>query len=128
MNSAMHYAHDGVYLLAFGTVGCAVFPEGAIVENGEPPGWPIGACPSARHRWNILTCTWDEIPLSVEEAWAQARFKRDELLAACDWRASAAAESGIPLAAEWRAYRQALRDITAQPDPAALLWPEAPHE
>ncbi|MBB6578942.1 hypothetical protein HNP33_003047 [Comamonas odontotermitis] len=128
MTQAVHYAHDGTYLIGFGTVGGAVFPDGALIELGYPPGWPLTSCPSPRHRWNIKTCTWDEEPISTEEAWAQVRYKRDQLIAATDWRIFAAAEAGAPLAKEWQAYRQALRDVTTQKDPAAVVWPVAPHE
>ena len=27
---------------------------------------------------------------------------------------------------QWQAYRQALRDITEQPDPFNIVWPETP--
>ncbi|MGG4054103.1 phage tail assembly chaperone [Delftia tsuruhatensis] len=37
-----------------------------------------------------------------------------------------AQETGEPMPAPWLAYRQALRDITDQPDPLAIVWPTAP--
>jgi len=123
MSSTVNYAHDGTYLLGFGSAGGAVYPEGSIVEAGYPPGWPIPQCPSARHRWNIHTAQWDETPLTDEEAWAQVRAKRDELLAASDREVMKAYESGVPLAKEWRDYRQALRDITMKADPRDVIWP-----
>jgi Phage tail assembly chaperone protein len=124
MSSTVNYAHDGTYLLGFGSAGGAVYPEGSIVEAGYPPGWPIPQCPSARHRWNIHTAQWDETPLTDEEAWAQVRAKRDELLAASDREVMKAYEAGVPLAKEWRDYRQALRDITSQTDPCKVFWPD----
>ena len=59
--------------------------------------------------------TWDEI-----------RVVRNAGLQASDWTQL----SDVPLSDEdkaaWIAYRQALRDITGQADPAAVVWPEAP--
>ncbi|MNS81279.1 hypothetical protein D3C71_1604780 [compost metagenome] len=126
MTTAVHYAHDGTYLLAFGSVSGAVFPEGSLVEEGYPPGWPLTSCPSHRHRWNIHTLQWDETPVPAEDAWAKVRAMRDELLAATDWRVMVAAEAGGALPQAWRDYRQALRDITKQEDPAQIEWPVAP--
>ncbi|WP_312463038.1 phage tail assembly chaperone [Comamonas sp.] len=123
MSNNVNYAHDGTYLLGYGSAGGAVYPEGSIVVAGYPPGWPIPQCPSSRHRWNIHTAQWDETPLTDEEAWAQVRAKRDELLAASDREVMKAYEAGIPLAKEWRDYRQALRDITSQTDPCTVIWP-----
>lgn len=123
MSNNVNYAHDGTYLLGYGSAGGAVYPEGSIVVAGYPPGWPIPQCPSSRHRWNIHTAQWDETPLTEEEAWAQVRAKRDELLAASDREVMKAYEAGIPLAKEWRDYRQALRDITSQTDPCTVIWP-----
>tara|TARA_R110002153_G_scaffold93678_1_gene226479 strand:- start:17 stop:292 length:276 start_codon:yes stop_codon:yes gene_type:complete len=55
-----------------------------------------------------------------DRAAAQVREERDELLAACDWRAS----SDVTMSDEWRNYRQALRDVPSQlPD---VTWPTAP--
>ncbi|TDS74423.1 phage tail assembly chaperone [Comamonas sp. JUb58] len=126
MSSTVNYAHDGTYLLGFGSAGGAVYPEGSIVEAGYPPGWPIPQCPSARHRWNIHTAQWDETPLTDEEAWAQVRAKRDELLAASDREVMKAYEAGVPLPKEWRDYRQALRDITLNEPTFNVVWPHIP--
>tara|TARA_Y100000361_G_scaffold148753_1_gene162048 strand:+ start:671 stop:988 length:318 start_codon:yes stop_codon:yes gene_type:complete len=41
-------------------------------------------------------------------AWKQLRTQRNNKLAVTDWRAS----SDITMSDEWKAYRQALRDIT----------------
>ena len=54
-----------------------------------------------------------------EQAWAagannraaaQVREERDAKLSSCDWMAS----SDVAMSAEWRTYRQALRDLPAQ--------------
>lgn len=66
-------------------------------------------------------------PIDTSEvAWANARRRRDRMLAACDWITVRAVEQGQPVPNAWSAYRQALRDITDQEDPFNLTWPEAP--
>jgi len=52
------------------------------------------------------------------------RNKRDQLLIASDWTQL----PDVPLTtkAAWAIYRQALRDITSQPDPFNITWPTPP--
>ena len=52
------------------------------------------------------------------------RKKRNALLAASDWTQL----PDVPLETKeaWAAYRQALRDITEQPDPFNIVWPTPP--
>jgi len=60
---------------------------------------------------------------AADRAWAGLRSERDSKLAATDWRAS----SDLTLAADWAAYRQALRDLPANTDdPASPIWPSEP--
>lgn len=55
---------------------------------------------------------------------AEAREKRNELLQASDW--TQVADSLVDKAA-WAAYRQELRNITAQDGfPHVITWPTAP--
>jgi hypothetical protein len=66
--------------------------------------------------------TRDTIP--IDYVWERLRFRRDQLLAASDFRM-------IPDApwdrGPWEAYRQALRDLPANTtDPRAAVWPEPP--
>ncbi|NCX82346.1 MAG: hypothetical protein EBX42_12230 [Betaproteobacteria bacterium] len=53
------------------------------------------------------------------------RCERNEKLTACDWTDtfSARARLGEERFTAWQTYRQALRDITLQEDPYALVWP-----
>jgi hypothetical protein len=60
------------------------------------------------------------------DAWSEVRLERNQLLRSSDWIVTRATERGEPVPAEWVAYRQALRDITGQPDPLAIIWPTAP--
>ena len=58
-------------------------------------------------------------------SWQALREKRDQALAASDWRAL----KDVTLSAAWRDYRQALRDLPQDHDEAndaADNWPEAP--
>lgn len=47
----------------------------------------------------------------LECANEELRRERDRLLAETDWMVTKAAEVGQPLAPEWAAYRQALRNL-----------------
>lgn len=66
------------------------------------------------------------LPSDLDVLWAPIRARRDDLLRASDW----ALLPDSPLSSEqqegWRQYRQALRDITGQADPCAIVWPESP--
>ena len=57
----------------------------------------------------------------------RVRSERDAKLAATDWRVTRAYEEGQPVQSAWLVYRQALRDVTAQPGfPTQVEWPEQP--
>lgn len=54
---------------------------------------------------------------------AAIRLERDALLAETDWMAL----SDVTMTADWAAYRQALRDVTAQAGfPHSITWPTKP--
>ncbi|ARU06942.1 hypothetical protein CCO03_16910 [Comamonas serinivorans] len=79
--------------------------------------------PSRHHEFDYASKAW---VLNVAAAWRAVRRQRDARLTACDWVVTRAQEAGEPVPEAWRAYRQALRDITEQADPCAIAWPEAP--
>lgn len=58
--------------------------------------------------------TAEELVAATASKAAQKRAERDRALQACDWRAIRAAETGVPMSAEWSSYRQALRDLPSQ--------------
>ena len=66
----------------------------------------------------------DEERLAAQ--WQYARAERDARIAATDW--TQGGDAPVDLQLRWRPYRQALRDLTDQPDPAAIAWPEPPAE
>lgn len=76
--------------------------------------------PGPQHTFDYKAKVWH---LPEEKAWAAVRAERDRLLSSTDWMMLRAAETGIPVEAEWLEYRQALRDVTKQPDPSAIKWP-----
>lgn len=76
--------------------------------------------PGPQHTFDYKAKVWH---LPEEKAWAAVRAERDRLLSSTDWLLLRAAETGIPVEVEWLEYRQALRDVTKQPDPSAIKWP-----
>lgn len=61
---------------------------------------------------------------TTEQLASEARAQRNALLSASDW--TQVADAPVDQAV-WAAYRQALRDITAQAGfPATIDWPVAP--
>jgi len=57
----------------------------------------------------------------------EARMRRDDALIRSDVTVTRAYEAGVPVSAEWVAYRQALRDIPQQPGfPDNIQWPTKP--
>lgn len=63
--------------------------------------------------------------LETQERWRRIRVERDRRLAASDGPMARANETGAK-AAEWKAYRQSLRDVPLQADPKAIVWPVPP--
>ena len=64
----------------------------------------------------------DESAAKVGAQWNVIRAERNRLLVASDWTQLPDAPVD---AAAWATYRQALRDITTEANPFAIVWPEA---
>ena len=64
----------------------------------------------------------DESAAKVGAQWDVIRAERNKLLVDSDWTQLPDASAD---AAAWAVYRQALRDITEQANPFAIVWPEA---
>jgi hypothetical protein len=79
----------------------------------------------ATHDWDATTQRWVPVPTTAAH-WAQVRADRDRRLALTDWLVVRCTERGEPMSQAWRQYRQALRDITQQSDPLAIVWPTPP--
>ena len=84
---------------------------------------PTGARPSPHHVFDYAVRQWVD-PRTQATEWATVRRQRDALLAQSDWTQL----PDVPLATKetWAIYRQALRDVTLQPDPFSVVWPVAP--
>jgi hypothetical protein len=65
----------------------------------------------------------DESAAKVGAQWNVIRAERNRLLVASDWTQLPDAPVD---AAAWATYRQALRDVTTQANPFAIVWPESP--
>jgi len=79
--------------------------------------------PSPHHVFDYTTKQWVD-PRTAETQWPVVRAQRNARLSASDWTQL----PDVPLATKeaWAAYRQALRDVTLQPDPFAIIWPVSP--
>ena len=62
---------------------------------------------------------------NVEWGWTQVRAQQRQKLYESDWTCSVT-DYEVPNKADWVAYRQALRDVTTQADPFAIVWPQRP--
>lgn len=63
-------------------------------------------------------------PLPDEAVWPVIRRQRDALLVQSDW--TQLPDVPLPTKEAWATYRQALRDVTQQPDPRNISWPTPP--
>ena len=61
----------------------------------------------------------------LKERWRRVRKKRDKFLSGSDRDMFRMNETGANSTA-MKAYRQALRDVPNQPDPANINWPAKP--
>lgn len=94
---------------------------GYYVEEGTPVEMPPRH--SAHHVFDYNAKQWVD-PRTPETEWPLVRARRDQLLQASDWTQL----PDVPLETKevWAAYRQALRDVTEQPDPFNIVWPALP--
>ena len=76
--------------------------------------------PSPHHVFNYDTKMW---VLDNDAAWIAVRTQRDALLASTDWTTLPDVPFNEETRNSWLVYRQALRDVTNQVDPLAIVWP-----
>ena len=92
-----------------------VAPTGKRVVRGEPV--------QKNGKWAATWVLVDITPEETEAQWSAVRADRNARLSASDW-------TQLPDApvdhAVWAEYRQALRDVTEQTDPFAIVWPQEP--
>lgn len=84
--------------------------------------------PSVNHTWDVISGCWLEDTAARDEALTnEARAGRDLLITACDWTVLPDAPLTASKKTEWKAYRQALRDLTSQAGfPQMIDWPVMP--
>ena len=78
----------------------------------------------------VWTQAWSIEELPIDSAEANVRAVRNSLLNKTDWIVLRSQEQGGSIPDEWQNYRQALRDISLQPDfPYSVNWPlDSEHE
>ena len=74
--------------------------------------------------WVVTPATPEQIAERTSTKESEVRQQRNQLLSACDW--TQLPDAPVPTA-PWAAYRQELRDVTAQSGfPWEVQWPEQP--
>lgn len=81
--------------------------------------------PSAHHVFDFAAKQWVD-PRTNETEWRNVRQKRDTKLRDSDWTQIPDSALAAQKKQEWATFRQALRDITNQPDPFNISWPAKP--
>jgi hypothetical protein len=61
----------------------------------------------------------------TQSQWTSVRAQQRQKLYESDWTCSVT-DYEVPNKSEWVQYRAALRDVTKQADPFAIVWPVAP--
>lgn len=89
--------------------------------NNTPVDMP--PCPGEHFVFDYKNKCWQ---MDIVSAWRSVKNQRNTLLSESDWVLLRAADQGSVPPAEWMTYRQALRDITTQPDPFNIQWPVMP--
>lgn len=106
----------------------------AIIEDNEVVNIAVADEPIADNWIETNTATIGQVyengefkdpPKDYDAQWGLVRAQRNALLAACDW--TQLPDSPVDKTV-WATYRQALRDVTNQSDPFAIVWPSAPSE
>ena len=93
-----------------------IYYKGGIIKVIPPK-------PGDGYIFNILTDSWVQ---DTVLQWTIVKDTRDTLLSASDWVIVKAFDTGTTVPVSWQEYRQALRDVTKQPDPFNIVWPIKP--
>ena len=77
--------------------------------------------------WNVVTLSAEEQQQITDNKANSIRTQRNEKLTACDWTVLTDSPLTTAKKTEWKTYRTALRDITAQSGfPHSVTWPTEP--
>jgi hypothetical protein len=66
-----------------------------------------------------------KVQAKLDAQWASVRAQQRQKLYESDWTCSVT-DYEVPNKSDWVTYRAALRDVTTQTDPFAIVWPVAP--
>ena len=66
-----------------------------------------------------------KVTQKTADQWASVRTQQKQKLYESDWTCSVT-DYEVPNKPDWIAYRTALRDVTKQSDPFAIVWPTVP--
>jgi len=66
-----------------------------------------------------------KVQAKLDAQWASVRAQQRQKLYESDWTCSVT-DYEVPNRDEWVTYRAALRDVTTQSDPFAIVWPVRP--
>lgn len=107
------------------------YSEEELLQAGylRAPSPPQAQFPQRTDWSNGVWTVRDPNESEINQRVVQIKQECASRLAASDYRAIKAAETGVPLSDAWRAYRQRLRDIynlIEVPDIWHVVWPEAP--
>lgn len=91
------------------------------IQNSTPVELPVK--PNEYCVFNYDTKQWVD-PRTHETQWRVVRSERKQRLVACDW--TQLSDISTETKTLWEPYRQALRDVTNQPDPFNIVWPTKP--
>jgi len=110
-------------------------PSNALLADWDVYPYTVQDQPTVDYMTQTITSTaltqvngawtqgWEVSNLPAEDAGRNIRNHRDNLLQQTDWMAM----SDNTMSPAWSTYRQALRDVTAQPGfPFAVEWPSKP--
>lgn len=111
----------------------ATFGFYPVAETPQPEGRFQTAQRSAVHsggawveEWIVTPWSQDQINAATAEQWDAVRADRNAKLAGSDWTQLDDTPLTNTEKQAWAVYRQALRDITDQADPFAIVWPAVP--
>jgi hypothetical protein len=104
-----------------------VLGQEVVIEEKRYWSWTVAQDGHWHWTWTVEPWPPERVAADIAARWARIRRQRDQLLADSDWTALPSTPMADELRATWQTYRQALRDITAQPDPYDVIWPTAPN-
>jgi len=106
-----------------------------FVENNNPPFIDLDTKASFEYIlsgdtvervWTLTKKTGEALVQARKEKWFAIRMTRNDLLSKTDYTQLADAPITEAERQEWAIYRQALRDLTLQPNPFEVVFPTSP--